>query len=94
LQRPAVVDNDNRTYDANKRLDNLGKFYDMEDEGTSALYVLNPAYFTSNNGQLTKPYFMEVQFRYEQGKETGFSGRLFQNFLEKFDMTALRKMLE
>lgn len=94
LQKPAVVDNDNKTYDANKRLENLGQFYDEEGEYSSALYVLNPAYFTSTNGQTTKPLFMEVQFRYELGKDEGFSARLFQNFLENFDLAALRKILD
>lgn len=94
LQKPAVVDNNNRTYDINKRLESLGKFYEAEDEYTSALYVLNPAYFKSTNGQPTKPLFIEVQFRYELGKVEEFSERLFNNFLKNFDMSALRKMLE
>jgi len=95
LQKPAVVDNNNKTYDANKRLENMGKFYDAEDEYTSALYVLNPAYFTNPNGQpTTKPLFIEVQFRYELNKDLGFSERLFSNFLKNFDLNALRKMLE
>lgn len=94
LQQPAVVDNNNRIYDANKRLEALGKFYDAESEYTSALYVLNPEYFLSNNGQPIKPLFMEVQFRYELGKDYGFSERLFANFLENFDRDALRQMLD
>jgi len=94
LQQPAVVDNNNRTYDASKRLENLGKFYDAEDDYSSALYVLNPAYFKPNNGQQARPLFIEVQFRYELGKDYGFSERLFHNFLENYDMNALRKMLE
>lgn len=94
LQKPAVVDNNNRTYDANKRLESLGKFYEAEDEFTSALYVINPAYFNSTGGQSTKPLFIEVQFRYELGRESEFSERLFSNFLKNFDMDALRKMLE
>lgn len=93
LQKPAVVDNNNKTYDANKRLENLGKFYDVEDEYTSALYILNPAYFTAPNGQPAKPLFMEVQMRYEIAKDKGFSERYFSNFLKNFDMAALRKML-
>lgn len=93
LQQPAVVDNNNRTYDANKRLEALGKFYDAESEYTSALYVLNPEYFISNNGQPVKPLFIEVQFRYELGKDYGYSERLFYNFLENFDREALKKML-
>ncbi|MGE7774163.1 hypothetical protein ACQKLP_05535 [Chitinophaga sp. NPDC101104] len=94
LQKPAVVDNNNKTYNAGKRLESLGKFYDAEDEYMSALYILNPAYFNSGNAPLTKPIFMEVQFRYELGNDVGFSTRIFQNFLENFDMAALRKMLE
>lgn len=94
LQKPAVVDNNNRTYDARKRLESLGKFYETEDEYTSALYVLNPAYFKSTNGQPTKPLFIEVQFRYELSGGSGFSERLFNNFLRNFDLAALRKMLE
>jgi len=94
LQMPAVVDNNNRTYDANKRLENLGKFYDAEDEYTSALYVLNPVYFTSNNGQSANPLFMEIQFRYELGKDNKFSERLFYNWEKQFDLEALRKMLQ
>lgn len=94
LQKHAVVDNNNRTYDANKRLENLGKFYDAEDEYISALYVLNPAYFTAPNGQPAKPLFMEVQMRYELTEDKGFSERYFTNFLENFKMEALRKMIE
>ena len=94
LQKPAVVDNNNKTYDANKRLENLGKFYDAEDEYTSALYILNPAYFTAPDGQPAKPMFMEVQMRYELAEDKGFSERYFNNFLKSFDMTALRKMLQ
>lgn len=93
LQKPAVVDNNNKTYDANKRLENLGKFYDAEGEYASALYIVNPAYFTSNNGLATKPQFMEVQFRYELGKDNAFSERLFTNFLENYDLQKLRAML-
>lgn len=94
LQKQAVVDNNNRTYDAKKRLENLGKFYDAEDEYTSALYVLNSAYFKASNGQPTKPLFMEVQFRYESGKGKGFSTRLIRNFEKNFDMNTLKKMIE
>ena len=94
LQKQAVVDNNNWLKDANVRVAALGKFYDAEGEKTSALYVLNPAYFISNNGQSAKPLLMEVQFRYEIGKETGFSTRLFNNWEQHFDMNALRKMIE
>lgn len=94
LQKPAVVDNNNKTYDANKRLENLGKFYDAEDEYTSALYVFNPAYFTTPNGQPTKPLFMEVQMRYEVSEDKGFSKRYLDNFSNNFDIEALRKMLQ
>ncbi len=38
LQKPAVVDNDNVTYDANKRLENLGSFM-MPKENTLLLYM-------------------------------------------------------
>lgn len=94
LQKPAVVDNNNRTYDANKRLENLGKFYEAEDEYTSALYILNPVYFKAPNDQTTKPLFMEVQFRYELSKEKGFSERIFNNFLKNFDIDALREIIQ
>lgn len=93
LQKPAVVDNNNRTYDATKRLESLGKFYDAEDEYLSALYVLNPAYFTASNGQATQPLFMEIQFSYEISKDRGFSGRLFHNFVNNFDIDGLKKMI-
>lgn len=94
LQKQAVVDNNNWLKDANERIAALGRFYDAEGEKTSALYVLNPAYFTANNGQSTKPVLIEVQFRYEIGKDRGFSERLFNNFLKNYDLAALRKMLE
>lgn len=93
LEKPAVVDNNNRTYDAQKRLENLGKFYEAEEEYLSALYILNPAYFTSPNGQPTKPLFMEIQFRYETGKDRRATERLFNNFLKNFDMDGLKKMI-
>lgn len=69
LQKPAVVDNNDRTYSANKRPENLEKFYDAEDEYISALYVLNPAYFIAPDGHPTNPLFMEIQFRYEISNE-------------------------
>lgn len=94
LQKQAVVDNNNWLKDANDRLAALGRFYDAEGEKTSALYVLNPACFTANNGQPAKPLLIEVQFRYEIGKQSGFSTRLFNNWEQHFDMNALRKMLE
>ena len=93
LQKPAVVDNNNRTYDAQKRLENLGKFYEAEEEYLSALYILNPAYFTAPNGQPTKPLFMEIQFRYETGKDRRATERLFNNFLKNFDIDGLKKMI-
>ncbi|MES2427871.1 MAG: hypothetical protein V4560_12910 [Bacteroidota bacterium] len=94
LQKPAVVDNNNWLKDANDRLAALGKFYDVEGEKTSALYILNPAYFIANNGQPAKPLLIEVQFRYEISKETSFSARLFNNWEKNFDINSLRKMLE
>ncbi len=88
-----MVDNNNWLKDTNDRLEALGRFYDTEGEKTSALYVLNPAYFTANSGQLVKPLLIEVQFRYEINKERGFSARLFNNWEKNFDFNALRKML-
>lgn len=93
LQKPAVVENNNRTYDAYKRLENLGKFYDAEEEYLSALYVLNPACFTAPNGQSTEPLFMEIQFRYETGKDRKATERLFNNFVKNFDIDGLKKMI-
>lgn len=94
LQKPAVVDNNNWLKDANDRLAALGKFYDAEGEKTSALYVLNPAYFIANNGQFAKPVLIEVQFRYEITKDYSYSSRLFSNWEKNFDLGALRKMLD
>ncbi len=94
LQKSAVVDQNTMLKDANQSLEALGRFYDEEGEYKSALYVLNPAYFTGNNGQLTKPLLMEVQFRYEISKEKGFSARLFNNWEKNFDLDALKKMVE
>ena len=94
LQKPAVVDKNNILKDANESLQALGRFYDKEDEYKVALYIINPAYFTSNNGQTTKPLLIEVQFRYEISKESGFSTRLFNNWEKNFDLGALRKLLE
>lgn len=93
LQKPTVVENNNRTYDALKRLENLGKFYDAEEEYLSALYILNPACFTAPNGQPTQPLFMEIQFRYETGKDRKASERLFNNFVKNFDIDGLKKMI-
>lgn len=93
LQKPAVVENNNRTYDAYKRLENLGKFYEAEEEYLSALYVLNPACFTAPNGQSTEPLFMEIQFRYETGKDRRATERLFNNFVKNFDIDGLKKMI-
>jgi hypothetical protein len=94
LQKPAVVDKNTMLKDANESLQALGRFYDKEGEYKAALYIMNPAYFTSNNGQTTKPLLLEVQFRYEISKEKGFSARLFNNWEKNFDLGALRKMLE
>lgn len=94
LQKPAVVDQNTMLKDANQSLEALGRFYDEEAEYKSALYVLNPAYFTGNNGQSTKPLLIGVQFRYEIDKEKGFSARLFKNWEKNFDLDALRKMIE
>jgi hypothetical protein len=94
LQKPAVVDQDRLLKDANGILEALGRFYDQEGEYKCALYVLNPAYFVSNNGQAAKPLLIEVQFRYEITKDYGYSSRLFNNWEQHFDMNALRKMLE
>jgi hypothetical protein len=94
LQKPAVVDQDRLLKDANKILEALGRFYDAEGEYKSALYVLNPAYFVSNNGQAAKPLLIEVQFRYEITKDYGYSSRLFNNWEQHFDIGALKKMLE
>lgn len=94
LQKPAVVDQDRLLKDANKILEALGRFYDAEGEYKCALYVLNPAYFVSNNGQAAKPLLIEVQFRYEITKDYGYSSRLFNNWEENFDLGALKKMLE
>lgn len=94
LQKPAVVDQDRLVKDANKILEALGRFYDAEGEYKCALYVLNPAYFVSNNGQAAKPLLIEVQFRYEITKDYGYSSRLFNNWEQHFDLAALRKMLD
>ncbi len=94
LQSPAVVDQNTMLKDANQSLEALGRFYDEEGEYKSALYVLNPAYFVGNNGQLTKPLLLEVQFRYEISKERGFSARLFNNWEKNFDLLALQKIIE
>jgi len=94
LQKPAVVDQARMLKDADKILEALGRFYDKEGEDKCALYVLNPAYFVSNNGQAAKPLLIEVQFRYEITKDYGFSSRLFNNWEQHFDMNALRKMIE
>ncbi|WP_448635791.1 hypothetical protein [Pedobacter panaciterrae] len=94
LQKPAVVDQDRLLKDANKILEALGRFYDAEGEYKSALYVLNPAYFVSNNGQAAKPLLIEVQFRYEITKDYGYSSRLFNNWEQHFDIGVLKKMLE
>lgn len=96
LKSPAVVAGNNATQDAKERLEQTGVFYEAEDwdKNIFALYVLNPAYFNATSASTTKPILMEVQFRYELGKDSGFSERLITNFSKNFDMEALRKMLE
>ncbi len=94
LQQQAIVGNPGNTYDANDRLKELGKFYDKEGEYSVALYVANPAYFKPGGNQSTKPQIVEVQFRYQIGKEFNFSEKLFNNFLKNFDMDALHKILQ
>lgn len=94
LQKPAIVDYNNASYDAAQRLTDIGKFYDAETESTSALYVYNPEYFKATMNQPIKPILFEIQFRYEIGEGRGFSERLFGNFLKNYDMDALRKMLQ
>jgi len=94
LQTPAVVEYNSRSYDANQRLADIGKFFDAENEYRAALYVYNPEYFKRYINQTTRPLFMEVAFRYEIAADRGFSGRLFQNFAANYDMDALRKMVE
>jgi hypothetical protein len=94
LQKPAVVDQARMLKEADKILQALGTFYDVEGEDKCALYVYNPAYFVSNNGQAAKPMFIEVQFRYELTKDYGYSSRLFSNWEKNFDIEALRKMLQ
>ncbi len=94
LQKQAVVAANNITYDAYERLNEIGKFYDKEDEYRIALNVLNPAYFKTNTTQTsTSPILIEVQFRYEIGGDHGFSERLFNNFLKNYDLESLKKML-
>lgn len=94
LQKPAVVDQNTQLKESEKILEALGRFYDEEAEYKSALYVLNPAYFISNNGQSAKTLFLEVQFRYEINKDRGFSARLFNNWEKNFAMDVLKKMAE
>lgn len=94
LQKPAVVNQYTRLKESDKILEALGRFYDEEGEYKSALYVLSPTYFISNNGRPAKPLFLEVQFRYEINKDRGFSARLFNNWEKNFDIGALRKMVE
>lgn len=94
LQKPAIVGTNSNAYDANQRLADLGRFDDVENEKAGIVYTYNPAYFKSNANQPLKPLLMEVQFRYELSKDRGFSERLFNNFLNNYDLNALRKMLE
>lgn len=95
LQLPAVVAGYNATKDVAERLAQTGVFYDAEDydKNIFALYVLNPAYFTTSTGPSTNPKLIEVSFRYELNKNLGFSERLISNFEKHFDFEALRKML-
>lgn len=93
LQKQAVIDINSVTYDAYERLAAIGKFYDAENEKTSALYIYNPAYFKPTTNQSTKPVLMEVQFRYEISADCGFSERLLSNFQKNYDLNALRRML-
>lgn len=94
LQQQAIVGNPGNTYDVNDRLKELGKFYDKEGEYSVALYVVNPEYFKPGGNQSTKPQIVEVQFRYQIGKDFGFSEKLFNNFLKNFDIDALHKILQ
>lgn len=96
LKSQAVVAGGNATTEAADRLSQTGVFYDVEnaDKNIFALYVLNPAYFNDAPGPSTKPVLMEISYRYELGKECGYSERLFNNFLKNFDIEALRKMLD
>ncbi|HNR74530.1 MAG TPA: hypothetical protein PKH83_02610 [Cyclobacteriaceae bacterium] len=96
LQQPAVVAGGNATKDVTQRLAQTGVFYEMEDydKNIFALYVLNPAYFTTSTGPSTTPTLIEVSFRYELNKDKGFSERLINNFEKNFDFEALRKMLD
>lgn len=95
LQLPAVVAGYNATKDVAERLAQTGVFYDTEDydKNIFALYVLNPAYFTTSTGPATTPKLIEVSFRYELNKDLGFSERLITNFEKNFDFEALKKML-
>ncbi|MCE7862728.1 MAG: hypothetical protein DYG99_04210 [Bacteroidetes bacterium CHB5] len=96
LQLPAVVAGYNATKDVAERLAQTGVFYDTEDSDKNifALYILNPAYFTTGIGPSTTPKLIEVSFRYELNKDKGFSERLINNFEKNFDFEALRNMLE
>lgn len=94
LAKQAVVDRFVASDDANQYLEYIGKFYEVEDEQHSALYVYNPQYFKVDAGAVARPQVIEVQFRYEQGKDEGFSERLFANFLKNYDLQALRKMIQ
>lgn len=93
LLKPAVVDINNISYDANQRLADIGKFYETETDKKAVLYIFNPEYFKPGVNQPTKALFMEVQFRYEIADDRGFSERLFNNFLKNYDFSALRKMV-
>ncbi|GEP89641.1 hypothetical protein SAMN05660909_02150 [Chitinophaga terrae (ex Kim and Jung 2007)] len=94
LQQPAIVSGDNKTKEANDRLKETGKFYDKESENIYALYVFNPAYWSISTGDAIKPILFEVQFKYEVSKDKQWSESLLNNFDKKFDMNALRKMIE
>ncbi|MFT3979237.1 MAG: hypothetical protein QM687_02120 [Ferruginibacter sp.] len=92
LQKPAVIGK--RNDDGNNRLDEIGKFYDMEDENSTALYLVNPAYFKYGAAQPLKPVLFEIQYRYEISPDFSFSIKLYNNFLKNYDFKALQKMLE
>ena len=95
LQQPAVVNKDigPKNYDRSSNgLIYFDKFYDG-DINSLPLYEYNAAYFKPGAGKPLKPMFMELQIRYELGKDVEYSKRYFDNFLENYAIEALRKML-
>lgn len=95
LQQPAVVIKDLRPNDyanASNGLLDFEKFYDGDSKGIT-LYEYNPVYFKANVNQPLQPQFLEVQIRYELSEDKGFSERYFTNFLENYNLDALRKIL-